>query len=100
MIVQTIVPGDFSVPFSRNHAAPLTTIPGTLASDSRFSASVGGASDSPPPDAISTCAGDFDVGSRSPACSTTSSTPWRHGGAMRGNGGRPSIASSSAVSSP
>ena len=100
LTVHTTVPGARSVPTSRNQAAPNRMMPGTLASVSTFWASAGGARESGPPVASSTCAGRPLPLSTSSSVSTTSSTPRRHGGAIRGNGGRPSTTSSSAVSSP
>src|SRR4051794_13440804 len=77
-----MVPGDASVPNSRNHVGPSAMIDATCAHVSTLFTSVGG-------------------GSSTSAKSTgTSSTPRRYGGATRGNGGRPSSTSSSAVSSP
>ena len=66
-------------------------MPGTFASVSMFSTSVGGAGVSPAgPPVDERAAAPADVRR------STSSTPWRYGGAIRGNGGRPSITSSSA----
>ena len=73
---------------------------GRLANVSTLPASVGGAIESALGPAISTCAAERLPVSTSSASSNISSTPSRYGGAMRGNGGRPSITSSSAVSSP
>ncbi len=86
MIVQTMVPGDFSVPSVRNHAAPREMMRGTLASVSMLSTSVGGASASPPGSAISTCEDRLLRERTSPYVSTSSRSPRRYGGAIRGNG--------------
>ena len=97
LIVQTIVPGDSSVPSERNQSGPLAMIPGTFAIVSTLLTRAGGASVSP---AIRTGAASPLSLTASASPATTSMTPRRHGGAMRGNGGRPSTASSNAVSSP
>ena len=68
--VQTIVPGDCSVPTWRNQAAPLARMPGTLARVSALFTSVGAAGVRPPGVAITEPAAE--TGSR-----PTSSTPWR-----------------------
>ena len=72
-------------------------IPGTLAIVSTLLTSAGGASVSP---AINTGAASPLSLVVSSTSSTTSVAPRRHGGAMRGNGGRPATDSSNAVSSP
>ena len=89
--VNTDVPGDSSVPCVRNQSAPLWTMPATWASVSTLLTRVGGASPASP--AIASVAGP-------PEGSPISVAPWRYGGAMRGNGGRPAVTSRSAVSSP
>jgi hypothetical protein len=94
LTVHTIVPGESSVPTDRNHSAPWARMPGTFASVSTLFASVGGASVRSPGAAISIFAAEV---TRS---APNSSAPWRYGGETRGNGPRPSIASSSPVSSP
>ena len=86
------------MPSVRNQAAPRAMIFGTLAIVSTLSTSTDGASVSSP--AISTWAASPLSAVASASVSTTSTTPRRYGGAMRGNGGRPSSASSSPVSSP
>ena len=83
--VQTIVPGDSSVPSVRNQSAPRAMIRGTLAMVSTLLASVGGAS-LPPSVAISTAADRPLPDVASDTVSTTSVTPRRNGGAMRGKG--------------
>ena len=98
LTVQTIVPGESSVPYSRNQSPPSATTHGTFANVSTLLARVGAAMWSAP--AISMCAADELFAVTSAACSTISSTPRRYGGAIRGKGYRPSIVSSSAVSSP
>ncbi len=84
--VQTIVPGDFSVPTVRNQSAPRAMMRGTLARVSTLSTSVGGAAWSPPSPAISTWADRPLPDVVSLASSTTSVTPRRKGGAIRGKG--------------
>jgi hypothetical protein len=56
-----------------------------------LSTNVGGATDASFGDASSTCAADDEASSTSAVDSTISSIPRRYGGAMRGNGARPSI---------
>ena len=72
LTVHTMVPGASGVPTDRKASGPSMTMAGTLASVSTLFTSVAAAG----------------------------SMPSRYGGATRGNGGLPSIASSSAVSSP
>ena len=86
VIVQTIVPGDSAVPSVRNQSAPRLMMRGTLAIVSTLSTSVGGAPVSLSGPAISTCAESPLPDPTSSACSTTSVTPRRKGGAIRGNG--------------
>src|ERR1700741_5099471 len=87
--VQTIVPGDFSVPTDRNQAAPRAMIAGTLAIVSTLFTSTGGATLVSVSPAIRTSAASPLPLSASASDATTSSMPLRNGGAMRGKGGRP-----------
>src|SRR5688572_12400541 len=101
--VQSRVPGVFAVPTERNQLAPLAMIIATLANVSTLLTSTGGTTLSSLSVASSTLADSALPASTSSiwsTSSTTSTSPRRHGGAMRGNGGRPSITSSRAVSSP
>ena len=93
LTVTSAVPGDAVVPRSRNQSAPLARMAGTLANVSTLFTSTGGSSVSPSAVAISTPPA-------SAVASPSSSIPRRHGGAMRGNGWRPSSTSSRPVSSP
>src|ERR671910_308144 len=74
--VNTIVPGDSSVPNERNHSAPRRRMCGTFASVST----------------LLTTVGLGESGDRK--------SPSIHGGTMRGSGSLPSMTSSSAFSSP
>jgi hypothetical protein len=98
--VHTMVPGDFSVPWVRNQAAPRAMMAGTLARVSTLSTSVGGAGESPSGPAISTGADSPLSETASDCVWTRSRTPRRNGGEIRGKGLRPAIASNRAVSSP
>ncbi len=77
--VHTIVPGDSSVPMVRNQAGPRATMRATLASVSVLLTSAG------------------VTGSSGPAAVAR---PRRKVGTTRGNGQRPSMVSSRALSSP
>ena len=74
--VNTIVPGDASVPFARSQSGPSATMRGTFASVSTLFTSVG-----------------LSAGGRA-------NSPCMNGRAVRGIGGFPSITSSRPVSSP
>ena len=77
LTVHSTVPGDSSVPTSRNQSAPSANATVTWASVSALSTSVGGASVSAYAPAISTCAESPESDVRSAGVSTISSTPRR-----------------------
>ena len=90
--VQTIGPGDSSVPIDRYHSGPRARMCGTLDNVSTLLTSVGL---------------DWFVGSASllgaddqPACGPVANRPCWYGGAQRGSGSSPSMTWSRPVSSP
>ena len=90
--VQTIGPGDSSVPIDRYHSGPRARMWGTLASVSTLLTSVGLA--------LSAGWASFLGAEDQPACGPVANRPCRYGGAQRGSGSSPSMTWSRPVSSP